>query len=86
MLPEQCTTVPIPELPGYSLVKQIWAKYRDTSFGPYNEFMPVIPCLFNGQPFLHVPFIYVDNDSAMAAGRETGGWPKKWRGRCQSKP
>lgn len=78
MLPDQCTTVPIPELPGYSLVKQIWAKYRDTSFGPYNEFMPVIPCLFNGQPFLHVPFIYVDNDSAMAAGRETGGWPKKY--------
>jgi hypothetical protein len=76
-LPEQCTTVPIPELPGYSLVKQIWAYYPDTSFGPYNEFMPVVPCLFKGQMFLHVPFIYVDNDSAMAAGRETGGWPKK---------
>ena len=76
-LPEQCTTLPIPELPGYSAVKQVWAKYRDSSFGPYNEFMPVIPCLFKGQLFLHVPFIYVDNDAAMAGGREIGGWPKK---------
>jgi acetoacetate decarboxylase len=76
-LPEQCTTLPIPELPGYSAVKQVWAKYRDSSFGPYNEFMPVIPCLFQGQLFLHVPFIYVDNDAAMAGGREIGGWPKK---------
>jgi len=39
--------------------------------------MPVIPCLFNGQVFLHVPLIYVDNDAAMAGGREIGGWPKK---------
>jgi acetoacetate decarboxylase len=76
-LPEQCTTLPIPELPGYSAVKQVWAHYRDSSFGPYNEFMPVIPCLFKGQLFLHVPFIYVDNDAAMAGGREIGGWPKK---------
>lgn len=76
-LPAQCTTVPIPELPGYALIKLIWAKYRDTSFGPYNELMPTIPCLYNGQPFIHVPLIYVDNDCAMAAGRETGGWPKK---------
>jgi len=76
-LPEQCETVPIPELPGYSLVKLIWAKYRDGSFGPYNELMPVIPCLFKGQQFLQVPLIYVDNDAAMAGGREIGGWPKK---------
>lgn len=77
VLPEQVTTFPIPELPGYSAVKQVWAKYRNSSFGPYNEFMPVIPCLFQGQLFLHVPFIYVDNDVAMAGGREIGGWPKK---------
>jgi acetoacetate decarboxylase len=76
-LPEQCTTLPIPELPGYSAIKQVWARYRDSSFGPYNEFMPVIPCLFKGELFLHVPFIYVDNDAAMAGGREIGGWPKK---------
>jgi acetoacetate decarboxylase len=76
-LPEQVTTLPIPELPGYSAIKQVWAHYRDSSFGPYNEFMPVIPCLFKGDLYLHVPLIYVDNDVAMAAGREIGGWPKK---------
>lgn len=76
-LPAQCTTFPIPELPGYSAVKQVWARYGDSSVGPYNEFMPVIPCLFNGQMFLHVPLIYVDTDAALASGREVGGWPKK---------
>lgn len=77
MLPEELSTFPIPELPGYALVKQVWAHYRDSSFGPYNEFMPIIPCLFDGQMFLDVPLIYVDNDAAMAGGREIGGWPKK---------
>ena len=77
LLPEQLTTLPIPELPGYSAVKQIWAHYRDSSFGPYDEFIATIPCLFNGEMYLHVPFIYVDNDAAMAGGREIGGWPKK---------
>jgi acetoacetate decarboxylase len=77
MLPEQLSTFPIAELPGYAAVKAVWAHYRDTSFGPYNEFMPVIPCLFNGELYLDVPLIYVDNDAAMAAGREIGGWPKK---------
>jgi acetoacetate decarboxylase len=76
-LPEQVTTLPIPELPGYSAIKQVWAHYRDSSMGPYEEFIATIPCLYNGQMFLHVPFIYVDTDRAMASGREIGGWPKK---------
>jgi len=77
MLPEELSTFPIAELPGYAAVKAVWAHYRDSSFGPYNEFMPVIPCLHNGELYLDVPLIYVDNDSAMAGGREIGGWPKK---------
>jgi acetoacetate decarboxylase len=76
-LPEQMTTFPIPEMPGYSAVKHVWAHYRDSSFGPYNEFFVVIPSVFNGELFLYVPLIYVDNDSAMSGGREIGGWPKK---------
>lgn len=76
-LPENLSTFPIPELPGYALVKSVWAHYRNSGFGPYNEFMPIIPCLFDGQMFLDVPLIYVDRDSAMAGGREIGGWPKK---------
>lgn len=77
LLPEKLTTLPIAELPGYSGVKVVWARYGDSSVGPYNEFVIFIPALFNGQLCLHVPFIYVDTDSAMASGREIGGWPKK---------
>ena len=77
MLPEDVTTVPIPDMPGYSAAKQIWAHYSDSSFGPYNEMFVVIPCLYKGGMYLYVPFIYVDNDKALAGGREIGGWPKK---------
>jgi acetoacetate decarboxylase/3-phenylpropionate/cinnamic acid dioxygenase small subunit len=76
-LPESVTTVPIPELPGFSAIKQVWAHYRDSSFGPYNELIVTIPCLYKGEMYLYVPFIYVDRDSAMSSGREIGGWPKK---------
>lgn len=76
-LPEQMTTLPIPELPGYSAIKQIWADYSDSSFGPYREFFITIPCLHKGELYLYVPLIYVDSDAAMAGGREIGGWPKK---------
>lgn len=76
-LPEGMTTLPIAELPGYSAVKQIWARYGDSSFGPYNEFFIVIPALYKGQMSLYNPLIYVDRDSAMAGGCEIGGWPKK---------
>ncbi|HYX37758.1 MAG TPA: acetoacetate decarboxylase family protein [Oligoflexus sp.] len=76
-LPENVTTVPIPELPGFSPVKQVWAHYRDSSFGPYHELIVGIPCLYKGEMYIYVPFIYVDRDSAMSSGREIGGWPKK---------
>ena len=77
LLPEGVTTLPIPELPGFSAVKHVWANYRDSSFGPYKELIVAIPCLFKGEMYLYVPFIYVTNDAALAAGREMGGWPKK---------
>ena len=76
-LPEQCETFPIAELPGYAAVKQVWAHYRNSSVGPYNEFIVLLPCLYKGQMFLNCPLIYVDTDVAMAAGRETGVWRPK---------
>jgi acetoacetate decarboxylase len=76
-LPEQLTTFPIAELPGYSAVKLLWAHYRDSSVGPYDEFLISIPCLYKGELYLYVPLIYVTTDTAMASGREVGGWPKK---------
>lgn len=77
LLPEGMTTLPIPELPGYAAVKQIWAHYGDSSFGPYNELFVLIPALHDGQLSLYNPLIYVDSDEAMSGGREIGGWPKK---------
>jgi len=76
-LPEGVTTLPIPELPGYSAVKHIWANYRESSVGPYKELIIAIPCLYKGKMWLYVPLIYVTTDRAMASGREIGGWPKK---------
>jgi acetoacetate decarboxylase/3-phenylpropionate/cinnamic acid dioxygenase small subunit len=76
-LPEGVTTFPIPDLPGYSAVKHIWANYRESSVGPYNELIIAIPCLYQGKMWLYVPLIYVTTDRAMASGREIGGWPKK---------
>ena len=76
-LPEGITTFPIKDAPGYSAVKIIWAKYRNSSVGPYNELIVAIPCLYGKQMWLYVPLIYVTTDRAMASGREIGGWPKK---------
>jgi len=41
------------------------------------EMILTIPVLFDGSPFLYVAAIYVDNDAALIAGREYGGYPKK---------
>jgi acetoacetate decarboxylase/predicted SnoaL-like aldol condensation-catalyzing enzyme len=77
MLPEGSTTFPIPDMDGFSAVKLIWAKYRDSVVGPYNELIVAIPCLYEGQMYLYVPLIYVTTDTALIGGRELGGWPKK---------
>lgn len=76
-LPEGVTTFPIAELPGYSPVKQVWAHYRESSVGPYDEFIVLIPCLYKGQMYVYNPLIYVTTDEAMSSGREVGGYPKK---------
>jgi hypothetical protein len=76
-LPEQLSTFPIAELPGYAAVKQVWAHYRESSVGPYHELIITIPCLYKREMHLYVPLIYVTTDEAMSSGREVGGYPKK---------
>jgi acetoacetate decarboxylase len=76
-LPEQISTFPIAELPGYASVKQVWAHYRESSVGPYDELIILIPCLYKGALHLYNPLIYVTTDEAMSSGREVGGYPKK---------
>jgi acetoacetate decarboxylase len=76
-LPAQCNLLAIPMAPGQSAVKMLWANYRGGTLPPYKEVIQQIPCLYRGELRLYVAQIWVDTDSAMASGRELGGYPKK---------
>ena len=78
LVPEEMELLALPGMPTQSAVNLIFAKYRENDkTGPYMEMIVAIPVLFKGQPYLYVPAIYVDNDAALIAGREFGGYPKK---------
>ncbi len=77
LIPKELELVPIPPLPGQAAASLIFAKYRECDLGPYMEMIVSIPVLHKGQLYLYVPAIYVDTDSALTAGREMGGYPKK---------
>ncbi len=47
-------------------------------YGSYNEVVISPLVLYQNQPHLFVSYIYVDNDSALTAGREIWGFPKKF--------
>ncbi len=76
-LPADAKTVPVPGMPGYSLAKVMWNNMRDSSMADYFEHIVCIPCTIGDIQTLYVPFIYVTNDRAVAAGREGAGFPKK---------
>ena len=78
LLPEELELLALPGMPTQSAVNLIFAKYRQNDkTGPYMETVVAIPVLYKGQPYLYVVAIYVDNDAALIAGRELGGYPKK---------
>jgi acetoacetate decarboxylase len=52
-------------------------EYPDTSIGPYNEAVLLLSCTYQNKPGNFVYSIYVDDDVALAAGREIWGIPKK---------
>ena len=52
--------------------------YPFTTFGTYNEAIMLIRVSFEGEGYSYCPFIYVDAEAPMAAGREVWGWPKKF--------
>ena len=52
--------------------------YPFTTFGTYNEAILLVRTRFEGQGYSYCPFIYVDAEAPMAAGREIWGWPKKF--------
>jgi acetoacetate decarboxylase len=52
--------------------------YPFTTFGTYNEAIMLVRVKFEGEGYSYCPFIYVDAEAPMAAGREVWGWPKKF--------
>jgi acetoacetate decarboxylase len=54
------------------------SNYPFTTFGTYNEAVLLVRVRFGGEAYSYCPFIYVDAEAPMAAGREIWGWPKKF--------
>ena len=76
LIPKELQLVKLP-IPGQSAANLIFAKCRECSLGPYMEVIISIPVLHKGNVFGFITGIYVDNDAALLAGRELGGYPKK---------
>jgi acetoacetate decarboxylase len=54
------------------------AEYGASTLGPYGEFVSILRVVDDdGAPGFYVPYIYVTNEAALAAGRELLGAPKK---------
>ncbi len=52
--------------------------YSNSTMGPYYEWLSIIMVKDEEGDFgYYIPYIYVDNDAAMASGRELAGAPKK---------
>ena len=53
--------------------------YPFSTLGVYNEAIMLVRVSFEGEPYTFCPFIYVDNDAALACGRELWGFPEEVR-------
>lgn len=65
------------ELPSPATVRLTFARYPSSPVGPYNEAIQSIECLYEGQTRGFIARILLDNDGAIAGGREVWGYPKK---------
>lgn len=78
LVPDDLDLLALPGMPGQTAATLLFAKYRENDqIGPYMEVVVSVPVLFKGNLYLYVAAIYVDNDAALIAGREFGGYPKK---------
>jgi hypothetical protein len=77
LIPKELELIQIPGVPGQAAANLVFAKYRECDLGPYMEVIISIGVLHKGRPYAYIPAIYVDNDAALLAGRELGGYPKK---------
>jgi acetoacetate decarboxylase len=86
LLPSQFELAPVPGDPSGSLAAavMVFAHYGFSTVGSYNEVAQTVACIYKGsdpalagRPVSFAVRLHVDNDMAMAAGREIGGFPKK---------
>lgn len=64
-------------LPSPAVAQVTVAHYPSSPVGPYSEAIQQIRCEWEGQSRSFVSKILLDNDAAIAAGREIYGFPKK---------
>ena len=55
----------------------VFASYPSSTLGPYDEVVQYLDVVYEGVKYNFTTFVYVTADSAMSAGREMGGYPKK---------
>ena len=67
---------PLNPLPG-DLAYGWQSEMHSAEIGSYHEAVISIPVELHGKPGSYVAYIYVDTDTALAAGREIWGYPKK---------
>jgi len=77
LIPEELTLAEIPGMTRQAAASVVFAKYRECDLGPYMEVIVSIAVVHAGKSYGYIPAIYVDNDAALLAGRELGGYPKK---------
>jgi acetoacetate decarboxylase len=71
VLPAQLTLTETPT------AKMVFATYRWSSIGFYNEVVQALSCTYKGKPYVYAVRLHVTTDRAMSSGREIGGFPKK---------
>ena len=86
LLPSQLELAPVPGDTSEALAgaAMVFANYGFSTVGSYNEVAQTLACVYNGsdatlkgKPVSYAVRLHVDNDMAMTAGREIGGFPKK---------
>ena len=86
LLPSQLELAPVPGDTTNSLAGavMVFAHYGFSTVGSYNEVAQAVACIYKGadpalagKPVSYAVRLHVDNDMAMTAGREIGGFPKK---------
>ncbi len=66
------------ELPdGPAIAHFVVLDYPWTTFGAYQEAYLRVNCLWQGEPRVYMPYIVLNTESPLAAGREIWGIPKK---------